>query len=172
MTATAYGKATKGTGPELPELEDDNYRAMIKDVEDSVSKYNGQESPQYKVTFELLEVFKPNGDPVTLVGWIKIPDGVVNDGVLNENSKLYEFLVRGLGYDEEDLEIVPSKWQGEELRIKVENKEIKEGDNKGQVRPRIVGYLPKKGASRPAAQQRPAPAQAATRKTRSNDDDF
>lgn len=145
----SYGKATKSTGPDIPAIDDDNYRALVKDVKEGDSFYGGS---QFVVEFELLDEKKANGDLLTLRGYIKIPDGVINDGTLNENSKLYEFL-KALGYTDDNIEIEPADWQGEELRIVVKNTEVKEGENKGQVRPKVTGYLAKKGSGRQQAEQ-------------------
>lgn len=144
-----YGRATKGTGPALPVLDDDNYRAIVKDVKQGPGYQN--EGEQYVIEFELLDEKKDNGEPLTLRGYIRIPDGVINDGVLNEKSTLYAF-IKALGYADDDMEIDPAAWQGEEIRITVQNKEIKEGENKGQTRPRITGYLLKKGSGQKQAQ--------------------
>jgi hypothetical protein len=179
--ATAYGSARKGTGPEIPEIDDDYYEAKIIKVEDSVSKYNGENQPQYQVTFEVDDERAPvkaNGDPIELIGWIKIPDGVIHDGTLNENSKLYEFLI-ALGYDDENLEIVPDDWHNKRLRINVVNKTITEGENKGQKRARITGFKPLKGSGNRGAQraeERRTTATAApagrSKPARNDDDDF
>jgi len=153
---TSYGRATKATF-ETPEIEDNYYRAQIADIKDSTSKWEGVESPQYMVKFELLDEVNAKGDPVSLMGFLRIPDGLINDGVLNENSKLYEFL-RALGYTDEDLEVEPDSWQGEKLRIQVKNKKIEAGERKGQVVPRVVGYSPiKQARAAEAATERRAP---------------
>lgn len=171
--ATAYGKATKGTGAEIPQIEDDLYLAQVKDVEDGTGKWEGSEYPQYVVEFEILEAKKPNGDYITMRAYIRIPDGVINDGILNENSKLYEFLM-ALGYDDENLEIDPGTWVGQQLRVNVENKEIKSGDNKGQVRPRITGFKPPKGRgpAAAAAKREAREPVAAGARAKGDDDDF
>lgn len=145
----SFGPASKSTGAEIPELEDDNYRAMVKDVHEGTSTYDGEEKDQYVIEWELLDEKKPNGEPVTLRSYVAIPPSLVNEGVVNEKSNLYG-LLRAFGYTDEDLEVDPQAWQGQELRITVVNKEIKSGDNKGQIRPRVTGYLPRKGTSRPA----------------------
>lgn len=153
--ATSYGRVEKGTGPEIPVLEDGYYEAQVIDVEDSVNTYAEEKQPQYQVKFELDA--DEDGKAIVLMGWIRIPDGVINDGVLNENSRLYEFL-QALGYSDEEMVIDPSAWQGERLRLHVKNKEIKEGQNKGQVRPRIVNYAPlgKQGPRQAAGRTQPA----------------
>lgn len=159
---TGYGRASKGTGMEIPELDDDMYDASIKDVMQGTSTYEGVDSEQYVVEFELADRVKANGEPVTLRGYVRIPPTLVSDGVVNEKSKLYEFL-RALGYTDEDLEVDPSSWQGESLRLIVENKEIKSGDNKGQVRPRVTGYKPKRKAAAPVREAVAAAPVAAKR---------
>ena len=146
---TSYGRATKATF-ETPELEDNYYRAQIADIKDSTSKWEGVESPQYMVKFELLDEVNAKGDPVSLMGFLRIPDGLINDGVLNENSKLYEFL-RALGYTDEDLEVEPDSWQGEKLRIQVKNKKIEAGERKGQV---VPGWSATARSSRPGRRKR------------------
>jgi len=153
--ATAYGTATKGT-IEIPDIDDDFYTAMVRDVEDSVSTWNDEETPQYSIEWELEEQTKANGDPLTLRSFVRIPDGLINDGVLNENSKLYELLM-AFGYEDNDLAIEPDDWQGKTVRINVENKEIKSGPNTGQVRPRITGYKPPKMTKPAAKATRKAP---------------
>lgn len=172
--ATAYGKAAKGTGPEIPEVEDGYYVAQVKDVVDSESSFNGESHPQYMVRFELTDLPKAGGY-VELAGWIRIPDGVINDGILNENSKLYEF-IKALGYEDENLEIDPSEWFGQQCRVHVENREITAGPNKGQVRPRITAYKRVKGsgpAQAAAAAARTAPKAAPRRSAQvQGDDDF
>lgn len=179
-TPTAYGSATKSTGPEIPEIEDDIYRAIIKDVKQTTGQFQGAPREQYVVEFELLDVTKGDGSPLTLRSWIAIPPTLVSDGTLNENSHLYEFLM-ALGYTDDNLEVDPSSWQGEELRITVENKEIKEGDNKGKTRPRVTGWKkPKANTSNPAAAATPAaktaakpkPAPRAAAPASTGEDDF
>lgn len=163
----AYGSATKSTGPEIPELEDDLYRAIIKDVKQTTGAFQGAPREQYVVEFELLDVKKADGNPMTLRSWIAIPPALISDGTLNENSHLYEFLM-ALGYTDDNLEVDPGAWQGEELRINVENKEIKEGDNKGKVRPKVTGWKKPRaaaGKAEPApAAEKATPAAAATEK--------
>ena len=154
---TAYGKATKSVYVE-PELEDNYYRAQIADVKDSTSRFDGEEHPQYMVKFDLLDEQKENGDPVNLFGFIRIPDGVIDNGELNEKSKLYEFLI-ALGYNDDDLEIEPTAWQGAQLRIQVKNKKVESGPNKGKNKLAITGYSPiKQQKAAAAAAQRRAPA--------------
>lgn len=160
----AYGSATKSTGPEIPELEDDLYRAIIKDVKQTTGSFQGAPREQYVVEFELLDVNKADGTPMTLRSWISIPPALMSDGTLNENSHLYEFLM-ALGYTDDNLEVDPAAWQGEELRINVENKEIKEGDNKGKTRPKVTGWKKPRAAgakaeTAPAEKAKSAPAAA------------
>lgn len=164
----AYGRATKGTGAEIPAIEDDLYTATIKDVKQGQNAYDGEIRDQYVVEFELHDVLKANGDPLTLRGYISIPPGLINDGVVNEKSNLYQFLM-ALGYTDDTLEVDPAAWQGEELRVVVENKEIKSGDNKGQVRPRITGYKKKKAAAAATPAKR---APAAMPAAADDEDDF
>lgn len=153
---TSYGRATKAVF-ETPELEDNYYRAQIADIKDSTSKWEGVESPQYMVKFELLDEEDTKGEPVSLSGFIRIPDGLINDGMLNENSKLYQFLI-ALGYTDENLEVEPQDWQGQKLRIQVVNKKLEAGERKGQIVPRVVGYSPiKQGRAAEAATERRAP---------------
>lgn len=185
-----YGNATKSTGPEIPEIEDDLYRAMVKDVKQTTGAFQGSPREQYVVEFELLDVKKADGNPLTLRSWITIPPALIADGTLNESSHLYEFLM-ALGYTDENLEVDPTQWQGEELRINVENKEIKEGENKGKTRARITGWKKPRAAgkaaepeekkaapARPAAaaerpaRQRATAAPAAAADTNPDDDDF
>lgn len=183
-----YGSATKSTGPEIPEIEDDLYRAMVKDVKQTTGAFQGQPQEQYVIEFELLDVARADGNPMTLRSWITIPPALIADGTLNESSHLYEFLM-ALGYTDENLEVDPTQWQGEELRINVENKEIKEGENKGKTRPRITGWKKPRAAGKAAEaeeKKKPAPAAkpaaerpargraaaAATTESETDDDDF
>ena len=164
----AYGKGTKGTGPEIPEIDDDNYRAVVKDIKQSQSTYDGKTNEQYVVEWELLDETRANGEPLTLRSYITIPEAVIRDGTVNEKSKLYEFLM-ALGYTDDNLVIDPSEWQGEEARIVVINKEITSGDNKGQVRPRVTGYLaPKRGKNG----AKPSPAAAVAAKATDAGEDY
>lgn len=155
----SYGRATKAAF-ESPNLEDNYYRAQVADVADSTGKWDGVETPQYRVKFELLDEEDTKGEPVSLSGFIRIPDGLINDGMLNENSKLYQFLI-ALGYTDENLEVEPQDWQGQKLRIQVVNKKIETGERKGQVVPRVVGYSPLRQAkAADAASERRQPKAA------------
>lgn len=151
--ATAYGKVQKGS-PTFLEVDDDLYPVKLIKVEDGEGEWEGVKYPQYIATFEFAEVEKDNGEKATIKSFIRVPDGVVNDGVLNENSKLYEFL-QALGYDDESMVIDPDEWVGKKLRIFVENKEIAKGQNAGSLRPRVTTYKPVagKGAATAAKQQ-------------------
>lgn len=159
----AYGSATKSTGPEIPDLEDDLYRAIVKDVKQTTGSFQGAAREQYVVEFELLDVKRADGNPMTMRSWIAIPPALMTDGTLNENSHLYEFLM-ALGYTDDNLEVNPAAWQGEELRINVENKEIKEGDNKGKTRPKVTGWKKPRGGAAAPAEEKAKPAAAAAEK--------
>lgn len=160
---TAYGRAKKGVGAEIPEIDDGMYTVSIKDVKQRQNSFDGEIRDQYEVEFEFDEITKSNGEPLTLRGYITIPQGLVNDGVVNDKSNLYAILM-ALGYTDDNLIVDPAAWQGAELRVVVENKEVKSGDNKGQVRPRITRYKKKASAAAPAA-KKAAPAA-------SDEDDF
>lgn len=161
----AFGRVRKGAGAEIPEIDDGMYAVMIKDVQQGESSFDGEVRNQYVVEFEFAEVVKANGEPLTLRGYIAIPPGLINDGLVNEKSNLYAFLM-ALGYTDDDLEVDPRKWQGADLRVIVENKEVKSGDNKGQVRPRITGYKKK------ARVTTSAPAAKKAAPTPADDEDF
>lgn len=180
----SYGTATKSEGPEIPQVEDGEYRANVKDVKETTSSYQGEDKDQFVVEFELLDLRKPNGDYQTLRSYIAIPPTLITDGKLNENSNLYAFLTALYGdLDPEGIVVEPLEWIGEELRVIVENKAVKEGQNAGQLRPRITKFMRKKQAPKVApAAARPAPARAAAPPPRtpaarpapaaSNGDDF
>lgn len=166
----SYGHASKSTGPEIPQIEDDNYRAMVKDVKEGPNKFTGGD--QWVIEWELLDEKKANGQPLTLRSYLNIPDTLLTDGVVNENSKLYE-LLRAFGFGDEDMEVEPADWNGRECRIVVKNSEVKEGDNKGQMRPKVTGYLPPKGAGKAQAEAATARReQPAARKQQRSEDDF
>ena len=163
MTATAYGTAQKGIAPPPIELDDDLYPAHIQDIVDAEGTYQDQSYDQYQITWELDGLERDDGSPLTLLSWIRIPDGLINNGVVNEKSKLYEFL-RALGYDDDGLVVDPAEWQGQDCRVVVENREIKTGDNAGQVRPRITGYKTTK-------KSKPTPKAAARRRRQEENED-
>lgn len=146
----AFGRARKGTGGDVPEIDDGMYAVTIKDVKQGTNTFDGETREQYVVEFEFEFETKPNGEPLTLRGYIAIPPGLVSDGVVNDKSNLYGFLT-ALGYTDDDLVVDPRAWQGQSLRVVVENREIKSGDNKGQTRPRITGYKKRARAAAAAA---------------------
>lgn len=183
----SYGTATKSEGPEIPQVEDGEYRANVKDVKETTSSYNGEEKDQFVIEFELLDLHKGNGDYQTLRSYIAIPPTLITDGKLNENSNLYAFLTALYGdLDPKGIVVEPLEWIGEELRVIVENKAVKEGQNAGQLRPRITKFMRKKvqpATRTPAAAARPQPAAARASAppprtpnrpapATSNDDDF
>lgn len=167
----AFGTATKSTGPEIPEIEDDLYVAKVKEVEETTASWQDSEFDQYVVEWELADVRKEDGMRMTLRSFIRIPDGLVNEGIVNENSNLYAFL-RAIGYDDDGLVVDPVAWIGKKARIVVENKQIKAGANAGQVRPRITGYKPLKGETAAAARVGAPKASAAAATAVANEDDF
>ena len=171
MSATAYGAATKGVAPPPVDIDDDLYPAHVKDVEDSESTYNDQTSPQYKITWEFDDVDRDDGQPLTLLSWVRIPDGLIADGLVNEKSNLYALLM-ALGYTDENLVVDPDEWQGQGCRVVVENKEIKSGDNAGQIRPRITGYKPSKKGKGAEKSKAAAPKAAKRRRRDEGDEDF
>jgi len=154
--ATAYKAKVGGSEFEIPEIEDGLYPANIKDVKEREGRdfESGDPFPQLIVEWELDDEVDDKGKPITLAQFIRIPDGLVNDGILNENSRLHE-LLGALGYDvseDAEIEVDPDDWQGREARILVENKKIQSGKNAGQVRPRISSVKPKAKAATKAAQ--------------------
>jgi hypothetical protein len=142
--ARRFGSATKSTGPEIPELDDDNYAAVVKTVNESTATYDGEPKEQFVVEWELLDCYKPDKTRYTLRGYVSIPPALVSEGRLNSKSNLYGLLM-ALGYTDETLEVNPDAWLGKECRVTVVNKTIESGENAGTVRPRITGYLAKKG---------------------------
>lgn len=170
--ATSYGTATRGEGGDfpIPDVEDGLYRAMIKDVRDGTGSWDGKTYQQYLVEWELLDdEGRPYGDEeITLLQFVRIPEALVNEGVLYEESNLF-LLMEALGCDMEEIVVEPADWQGAEARILVENKTVQSGKNAGQVRPRItkVKALAKQAPAKKAPTKR-APVKRAARE----DEDF
>lgn len=144
----SFSGVRRSEGPEIPQIADGTYIGHIKEVGESTSTYNGETRDQLLVTFEILDddLRLSNGNYLELRAYISIPPTLATAGTLNENSNMYA-LMQALGYDmkAEMLDVIPSDWQGMECQVSVENKAIKEGQNAGQVRPRITAYtrLPK-----------------------------
>ena len=158
----SYGRVTKSEGPLIPQIADGTYLAQVADIQEGTSNYNGEEKEQFVIKLEILDddYRKDNGDPLDLRAYISIPPTLLNDGVLNENSNLFKFML-ALGYDMgSEIEVEPAQWQGERLLVEVTNKETTSQDGKKVTRPRITGYTrPPKGMLAGAA---PAGKTAAT----------
>lgn len=176
----SYGKARRSEGPEIPQVPDGTYVALILDITETDSLYGGT---QLKIKWEILDedLRKANGNYQDIGSFVAIPETLVTDGKLNENSNMFK-LMNALGFDmnAEELDVDPPSWQGMECQISVENRTVKEGDHAGQVRPKIAAYtrLPKalRGQQaeppppptrqapppRPASAPAPRPAAAAT----------
>lgn len=145
-------EAEKGTGGEIPELDDDIYNAMIKDVSEPQTRpdpYNqGKDKTDFYIT---IEVEKADGEYVDMRYYVALPEAYINDGYLNEKSKLYK-LMETLGYDLTGrFRVNPPEWIGQECRVLVENKPNKDGE----MRPRITDLKPSRSRAR---EQKKAPA--------------
>jgi hypothetical protein len=165
----SYGKVRVGAG--LPQIEEGTYNAQINDINDTENKRYGGE--QYVVEWALADLEKEDGSPFTLVQWVNIPDGL-DAGELNPDSNLFK-LMEAIGCDMEEPDVSPQKWLGKKARIWIENKVVKEGDNAGQVRPRIVKVTSlKKGGPARREEREPvgAGAKAAARPAVDDDEDF
>lgn len=169
---TKFAKASIGMGYEIPQLEDDYYVARIKSVKEGQGKFGDDEFDQYIVEWELKEAQKSDGSNVTLLQWIRIPDGMWQQPpVLNPDSHLYH-LLEAIGENMEEPECDPDMWPGKVARINVENKKIEKGQNAGQIRPRITGVKPLAGAAgaRQQATGTAAPKAAAAPKRTTEED--
>lgn len=162
--ATSYGKVAIGAGGfTIPDVEDGEYPATVKSVKDGQGQWEGTDYDQYIIEYELDGLVDEGGVPVTLAQFVRIPEALQTEGLLNPDSNLY-MVVEALGYDMEEPIIEPDEWPGKKVRIYVENKKIQSGKNAGQIRPRITKV--KAPARRTAAaaavtQAKPSPAPAA-----------
>jgi hypothetical protein len=170
----SFGRTTKVEGGDFPTFDDDFYLAQVANVTDGDGEFQGVKYNQYILTLDLVEELKPNGDPHQMKAWIRIPPGLEAGEGLSDKSKLYEFL-SALGYDDDNLEVEPAKWQGEQLRVQIENKVIKEGERKGESRSRITGFKPLKGSGPKAAERaqerRSSPPPATPRRSTQRDEE-
>lgn len=145
----SYGKVRVGTGFVPPQIEEGTYNARITEIKDVENKRYGGE--QYIVEWEIAGQTKEDGSPLTLAQWVNLPEGL-DAGELNPDSNLYK-LMEAIGCDMEEPDVSPSKWLGKKARVWVENKVVKEGDNAGQVRPRITKVTTLR-KSQPAEEER------------------
>ena len=152
--------AEKGTGGEWPEVPDDLYDAQVQDVsepETGPDRFNpGKERTQFYVTFELLGDDLPEN--TTLRYYVTIPEGYINDGYLSDKSRLWK-VMDAMGYDLGGrFRVDPREWQGERVRVMVENKP----NEQGEMRPRITDVKAprRKAADKPAAKREPVGAAA------------
>ena len=159
--ARSFGKVEVGSGSfPIPEVEDGYYQATIKSIDDREGEYEGETFPQYLIIWQFDELDDAvTGEPIELAQFVRLPPLLIKDGLLNEKSNLYG-LMEGLGCDMENPVVEPNDWIGKSARIHVENKEIKKGQNAGQVRPRISAVKKVTRTARPAAAR--AKATAAT----------
>lgn len=153
-----YSKdAEKGTGGDWPEVPDDLYTAMVKDISEPTTEpdmFNpGKERTQFYITWELESDDLPEG--TTLRQYLTIPEGYLNDGYLNEKSGLYK-VMEALGYDmNARFRVDPRAWQGMEARVMVEN-QVPKGKGEDDRRPRITGVKPKRGKANKGTNAAPA----------------
>lgn len=150
-------EAEVSTGGDFPEIPDDLYDAMVKDVsipETKADPFNeGKLRTDFFVTWELTSGDVPAG--TTIRQYISLPDGYANDGYLSEKSKLFE-VMQGLGFDMKGkFRVKPSTWQGMEARVMVESKS-KDG-TPGRPRVTKVSQARKKQQPQAAASRRNRP---------------
>lgn len=139
--------AEVSTGGDFPEVPDDLYDAMVKDVSEPETKpdiFNeGKDKTDFFVTWELTSGDVPDG--TTLRQYITLPVEYANSGYLNEKSNLYK-VMQALGFDMTGkFKVRPSTWQGMTAKVLVENKKNQAGD----VRPRITKVTPARKKQQP-----------------------
>lgn len=158
MTATGYGKAKVGTGGfTISDVEDGEYPATVKSVKDGQGKWDDQDYDQYIVEWALDGLEDDEGNAVTLAQFVRIPEALQVEGILNPDSNLFK-LIEALGYDMEEPEVEPNGWIGKRARIIVKNKAIQSGQNKGQIRPRITDVMAPRGRKATASPSNGQPA--------------
>ena len=118
-------KAQVGGGGEIPDIPDDLYDAIIKDVSEvAPSTYEGKEQQRFFITWEITSG-DAKGESVRQ--YVTLPEAYLNDGYVNEKSHLYG-VMDGLGFDMTgQFTVEPWKWQGMEARILLEQKRAKDG---------------------------------------------
>lgn len=134
---------------DIPNVPDDLYDAMIQDVsvpETRPDPFNeGRDKTDFYLTWEITSGDVPSG--TTLRQYITLPEAYANEGYLSEKSNLYK-VMEALGFDlSGKFRVQPSKWQGMEARVMVENKQTRTGE----MRPRITAVKPAKKAKAAAA---------------------
>lgn len=154
--------AEVGGGGDIPNIPDDIYDAIIKDVsEPTTSVYDGKEREQFYITWELT-----SGDVVgeSVRQYITLPEVYLNEGYLSEKSNLYK-VMEALGFDLTGrFRVDPPSWQGMEARVDLEQERDRNGD---PLRwPKVTKVKPKR-----QAKKQPVAAGAGARRRASDDDD-
>ena len=147
--ARAWDEETDGGGEfAIPEVDDGTYMAHILDVEDrEFPGYQGA-PPQlkYMVKWELAELVQEDGQPVTLMQFVKVPHGLVSDGYLHPKAQLFAFL-KALGFDPlaPEFDVDPMQWIGKPGKVWIKNIASKtkvDAHGQPEVRPQIVDVTP------------------------------
>lgn len=166
MTARSFkGATSQAEEREIPQVDDGTYRAVIVKVDEGDFPDGGNPAvkvPKYVVEWQLFEASENEDEEVKLAQFIRIPDGLLNDGFLSEKSNLYGFLrAIGIEVDSESYDIDPPSWLTKWAQVLVENKQIQSGQHAGEWRPFITKVLPAAKRGRAPQQEAPAPAPAA-----------
>jgi hypothetical protein len=129
------GDVSISSGQGIPEIPDDLYDAMIREVTEPVTEpdpYNaGRQRTQFYMVWEITD-----GDYAgqTLRQYLSIPNGL-DQGYINDKSNLFA-VMDALGFDmTQRVRVEPWTWEQMTARILVENKPNREGE----PRPRVTG---------------------------------
>lgn len=172
MSWDQYTKTAEvSTGGEWPELDDDLYDMIVQDVSEPTvepNKFKAKDDDpdtvtRFFITWELTSGNAPEG--TTLRQYISLPQAYLEDGYLNERSKLFEVMT-ALGFDMSGrFKVAPDEWQGIEARGMVECPRDKEGVQTGW--PKITSVKP----ARAKKASKPEPVAAGARSTRAKRDE-
>lgn len=171
----SYAKTAEvSTGGEWPEMDDDLYDMIVQDVSEPVTEPNKFKQKdgdpdfvtRFFITWEITSGNAPEG--TTLRQYIALPEAYLNEGYLNEKSKLYG-VMSALGFDLTGrFKVNPEDWQGMEARGMVEAPRDKDGVQTGW--PKITSVKPAR-AKRAAPAREPVGAAAGARRSRPKPDD-
>lgn len=153
------GDVSISSGQGVPEIPDDLYDALIREVAEPVTEADpwnaGKMRTQFYIVWEITD-----GDVAgsTLRQYLSVPAGL-EQGFINDKSNLYS-VMDALGFDlTQRVRVEPWNWVGMTARILVENKDNREGE----PRPRVTGV---KASRKKSSQAAPANRQGGTLRDR------
>ena len=153
--ARAWDEEKDGSGEfAIPDVEDGTYLATVKDCEDKEfpGYQGGPAQLKYMIKWEFADLVREDGEPVTLIDFVTIPAGLINEGYLHPKARLFARL-KALGFDPSapEFDVNPLDWIGLPAKIWVQNKTGTKADANGvlEVRPQIVNVTPHVASTAP-----------------------